>query len=116
MLSSLDPSLRTFNRACWQSKFRHLVASHPDYTDLEAWHGQETSDIRYFDIDGSLTKLLIDEGYLEASIWEGKRLDYYIEVKTSTGPCATKFFMTPGQFGRVSQAHVCQLRTNGAQY
>jgi len=80
------------------------VRAHPDYADLQHWPGQETADIVYSDLDSQLTALLVDKGYLDADLWHGARLQYYIEVKTTTGPCETPFFMSKYQYQRVSRS------------
>ena len=101
MLSRLNPELPGFSRVNWQSTIREYVTSHPDYSNLTPWNGRETADITYDDVDGVLTNLLIDKGYLAANIWAGAKLKYFIEVKTTTGPCSTPFFMSKHQYERV---------------
>ena len=102
MLSRLDPPLAGFSRENWQSTIRSYVTGHPDYAGLQHWGGRETSDITYADYDSTLTALLIDKGYLPEDAWQGARLQYYIEVKTTTGPCHTPFYMSGDQYRRVS--------------
>ena len=66
------------------------------------WIGQETADITYHDRQGTLTDLLIDKGYLTPEVWRDRRPFYFIEVKSTTGPCNTPFFMSKAQVKRVS--------------
>lgn len=81
---------------------RSYASAHPDYADMPAWNGRETADITYDDAAGSLTALLIDRGYLGPEEWQDARPRYFIEVKSTTGPCATPFFMSKHQYRRVS--------------
>jgi hypothetical protein len=101
MLSQLNPELPGFSRANWQSNIRSYAARHPEYSDLQSWNGRETADITYNDVDGALTTLLIDKGYLASELWADARLQYFIEVKTTTGACRTPFFMSKYQYQRV---------------
>lgn len=75
---------------------------HPDYEDMNPWTGRETADFVYNDMEGDLTALLVGNGYLDSSGWRNARPKYYIEVKTTTGPLATPFFMSKYQYMRVS--------------
>lgn len=69
------------------------------------WTGQETADITYADVDGALTALLIEKGYLSAGQWSGARPHYYIEVKTTVNAALeTPFFLSSHQYTRVSLA------------
>ncbi len=96
----LSHLLSNFTVANWQSTIRRYVRVHPDYADLEPWTGQETSDITYKDTDGILIQRLIESGYLD-STWSNERANFFIEVKTTTGPCQRPFFMSHGQYHRV---------------
>lgn len=91
-----------WDRANWQSTIRSYVTVHPDYTDLQAWRGSETADLVYVDAEGHLTNTLIGCGYLDHDEWHEARPRYYIEVKTTTGPCNTAFYMSGKQFQMVS--------------
>jgi hypothetical protein len=102
LLSHLTPSLPGFSRANWRSTIRSYVTSHPEYSNLHPWNGIETADIMYADHDSTLTNLLIDNGYLASDTWAGARLQYYIEVKTTTGACDTPFYMSKRQYKMVS--------------
>lgn len=99
----MDPSLTDWSDRNWQSTIRHYVTIHPDYATMAPWYGRETADIVYDDTEGAFTSLLIDHGYLEADEWEDKRPKYFIEVKTTTGPLGTPFYMSKRQFERVSK-------------
>jgi hypothetical protein len=68
---------------------------------MEPWTGAETADITYKDDNSSLTTLLIQRGYLDESVWRGAFPRYYIEVKTTTGECNDRFFMSNSQYLRV---------------
>ena len=101
LLSRLNPELPGFSRANWQSTIRSYATSHPEYSDMDPWNGRETADITYTDGGGALASLLIDKGYLDAGIWAGARLTFFIEVKTTTGPCETPFYMSKKQYKMV---------------
>lgn len=81
---------------------RRYVTVHHDYADMPAWSGRETADITYNDTAGALTGMLIDRGYVKRDEWQSARPKYFIAIKTTTGPCATPFFMSKGQYQRVS--------------
>jgi hypothetical protein len=81
---------------------RKYVRLHPEYTDMDEWRGWETSDITYSDSQSKLTTELIEKGYLARNAWEGKLPNYFIEVKTTTGPCETPFYISKAQYQRVS--------------
>ncbi|RFU29542.1 hypothetical protein B7463_g6794, partial [Scytalidium lignicola] len=95
LLSSLELG---FDRENWRSTIRRYVTVHPKYFDLEPWNHQETADIVYEDEEGDFTSFLIDKGHLEKSIWQDRTPCVYLEVKTTTGPCNTPFFMSKGQY------------------
>lgn len=103
MLSRLDPALPQWGRANWQSTIRRYVRVHPDYADMDNWDGRETADITYEDTEGELTAMLVDRGHLDSNGWRNSRPKYYIEVKTTTGPCRTPFYMSKYQYQRVSR-------------
>lgn len=87
----------------WQSNIRQHVSSHPDYEGIQAWGGIETSDITYADVQGGLTRLLIETGHLDED-WRDRRPYYYLEVKSTPGPARAPFFMSHGQYKRVSDS------------
>ncbi|KAF4212811.1 hypothetical protein CNMCM5878_000675 [Aspergillus fumigatiaffinis] len=99
-LCRLSPSLPGFCRDNWQSTIRKYVNLHEDYTDLEPWNGRETADITYSDTEGTLTALLIDKGYLDAT-WTGARPHYFLEIKTTTSSWDTPFYMSRYQYERM---------------
>lgn len=77
---------------------------HPDYVDLPPWDGRETADITYRDRSGALTSFLVDKGYMSHISPEhllDARPEYFIEVKSTTLPCETAFFMSKYQYKRV---------------
>lgn len=102
LLRRLDPALTDWSDLNWQSRIRGYVTIHPDYANMEPWYGRETADITYDDNEGDFTTLLIDHGYLDAEEWRNTRPKYYIEVKTTTGPLRTPFYMSKHQYERVS--------------
>ncbi|KAK3331475.1 hypothetical protein B0H66DRAFT_487633 [Apodospora peruviana] len=104
LLSNLDPPLPGFNRDNWQSTIRYYAALHEDYGDMQPWVGRETADITYLDTEGELTNMLAENNYLAVG-WCGKKPKYYIEVKTTTGPCETPFYMSRGQYQRMRNVH-----------
>ena len=80
---------------------------------MPAWNGAETADIVYDDVGGEFTDLLYDLGHLSGDPFRVKR--YYIEVKTTTGACGTRFFMSKAQYRRVSLGmYVEMMRCSGA--
>lgn len=81
---------------------RKVVNVHPEYLDLEPWSRFETADLVYEDIDSVLTRILIDAGYISQTGWERATPTYFIEVKTTAGTCETPFYMSKGQYRRVS--------------
>lgn len=62
------------------------------------WNAPETADIIYDDTTGEFTRMLIDRGYLDADEWRDARPKYYLEIKSTTGPCGTPFYMSRGQY------------------
>ncbi|KAM0302573.1 hypothetical protein ACHAPM_004575 [Fusarium culmorum] len=103
LLSCLN--MPNWDRANWQSTIRSYVTIHPDYRDLQAWRGHETADLVYSDDEGHLTNTLIGCGYLDHDEWYGERPKYYIEVKTTTGPCSTAFYMSGKQYKLMQRVH-----------
>jgi hypothetical protein len=110
LLCGIDPSLTGWSDRNWQSRIRHYVTIHPDYAMMAPWYGTETADIVYDDTEGAFTTFLIAHGYLEADEWEDRRPKYFIEIKTTTGPLCTPFYMSKRQFERVSKT---MHKTNG---
>lgn len=114
----------------WQSTIRHFVRAHPSYAAIEAWRQKETADITYHDnstmMESTLTARVLGDSYTgwlptwlkgectcstgdspcpdrlcSARETEVEPLEWLFEVKTTTGPCETDFFMSPGQYERV---------------
>ena len=102
LLTQLDPALRGWSALNWQSTIRRYVRIHPDYANMAPWYGRESADITYDDYEGDFTAMLINRGYLEAEEWRNKRPKYYLEVKTTTGPSKTPFYLSKHQYERVS--------------
>lgn len=100
LLSKLE--LPKWGRENWQSTIRKYAAVHPDYTGLSHWSSRETADLVYVDSLGQLTNTLMDAGILTRDEWSGKRPKYYFEVKTTTGPSKTPFYMSGNQYRLVS--------------
>jgi hypothetical protein len=71
---------------------------------MPPWPGRrETSDIVFDDTDSILTSLLIETGYLDEEVWTGAEPRYFIEVKTTTGECGDRFFMSNNQYRMVRE-------------
>ncbi|KAL4796623.1 hypothetical protein BDV19DRAFT_398235 [Aspergillus venezuelensis] len=100
-LSCLNPRLPGFSKENWQSTIRKHINIHEDYTDMEPWNGRETADITYNDTEGTLTSVLIEKGYLDAT-WTGTKPRFYLEVKTTTHSYDEPFFMSKHQFERMN--------------
>jgi len=109
VLSQLDPGLHGWSRQNWQSRIRHYVAIHPSYIGMLSWLHLETADLTYEDTMGNLTAMLIDHGYLAEDEWRDARPKYFIEVKSTTGPCNTPFYMSKGQYRLVSPSAADQV-------
>ena len=105
----LQQNLSDFGPQNWKSRIRHLVSIDDKYRDLTPWHGTETADIVYDDLDGELTEILIALGYLDSATWSGQAPRYYLEVKSTREACRTKFFMTKAQHKRVRRLPVLDL-------
>ncbi|KAF9762845.1 hypothetical protein IL306_003313 [Fusarium sp. DS 682] len=101
LLKSLEPKLPGFALNNWKSTLRHYAQAHPEYAEIQSPSGRETSDLIYDDVEGVLTKLLIDNGYLSKEEWENERPRYLLEVKSTTGPCHAPFFVSKRQYQRI---------------
>jgi len=98
----LSPS---FNWSNWTSSINSYVLVHPEYFGRAPWPGRrETSDIKYTDSGRFLTRHLIREGYLDRNVWSEATPEYFIEVKTTTGDCGDRFFMSSNQYRMVSSS------------
>ncbi|CAK7200393.1 hypothetical protein SEUCBS139899_003088 [Sporothrix eucalyptigena] len=102
LLSSQSSHLPGFSLGNWQSTIRGYARSHTLYSNIENWVGEETADITYNDVEGTLTALLIEKGYLASDVWSSARPFYYIEVKTTVNrDVGTPFFMSNHQYTRM---------------
>jgi hypothetical protein len=77
---------------------------------MSNWVGRETADIVYKDESGVFTQYLREnsEGVFPRQISEDRDfeehpIEYYLEVKSTTGSCGTRFYMSNGQYKRVSR-------------
>ncbi|KLO80350.1 Uncharacterized protein LW93_6560 [Fusarium fujikuroi] len=95
LLSKLE--LPGWGRGSWQSTIRTYANIHPEYADLTRWLNRETADLVYPDTQGDLTRILVDAEILNGD-WSERRPTYFIEVKTTTGPCGTPFYMSGNQY------------------
>lgn len=89
----------------WQSRIRTYVRAHEDYASLESWDARETSDLVYDDVEGEFTRLLWDCGYLAEEEWQDACPTYFIEVKTTTGPCDLPFYVSANQYRLMEEKH-----------
>jgi hypothetical protein len=102
LLRLLSPSFGWNN---WTSTINSHVLIHPEYAMRDPWPGRrETSDIRYNDTERLLTRHLINAGYLDGNVWSEATPEYLIEVKTTTGDCGDRFFMSSNQYRMVSSS------------
>ena len=90
---------------------------------MDSWPGRETADIVYTDRDGRLTQYLgeqcvggMPERILDNRNYALKPIEYYLEVKTTTSTCDTRFFMSDSQYRRVRINEKSFLTTNPVKY
>ncbi|ENH66987.1 hypothetical protein FOC1_g10004618 [Fusarium oxysporum f. sp. cubense race 1] len=102
LLSKLE--LPGWGRGNWQSTIRTYANIHPEYADLSHWPNRETADLVYSDTQGDLTRILVDAEILSGD-WSARLPKYYIEVKTTTGPCGTPFYMSGNQYRLMERIH-----------
>jgi hypothetical protein len=93
-------SLRRFGFGNWKSTIRKEVRVHPEYSGLEPWNGTETADIVFDDDEGEL-RFVFEELEYDLSAFS-ERAKFFIEVKTTTGACTDKFYMSGPQYQRAS--------------
>ena len=76
---------------------------HEKYRDMGDWSGQETADIVYEDRgpDHKLTAFLSSYLLSGYRLHERENIKYYLEVKTTTLDCSTKFYLSKAQYNRV---------------
>ncbi|KAL2441686.1 hypothetical protein ABEF95_016087 [Exophiala dermatitidis] len=92
----------------WQSSIRHYVNILPEYAAEPSWHGREISDIMYKGSCPRLMELLRENTRFPYPAWlrgpsrststRTPVVNYHIEVKTTSGPCNTPFFMSSNQY------------------
>ncbi|ROV88550.1 hypothetical protein VMCG_10385 [Cytospora schulzeri] len=108
LLSHLN--LPGFSEGNWQSRIRKYVSVHPKYAELKPWTRQETADITYTDINGKLTEIFINGGYLDRETWSEKTPKYFIEVKTTLLSCDEPFYMSTAQYSRPNSLRIMAAR------
>lgn len=77
---------------------------------MNPWYGRETADFVYDDTSGDLTGILTGNGYLNGDTWQGARPRYFLEVKSTTGPCEKPFYMSKYQYQRVSDSKYSRVK------
>ncbi|KAL2441693.1 hypothetical protein ABEF95_016142 [Exophiala dermatitidis] len=92
----------------WQSSIRHYVNVLPEYAAESSWHGREISDIMYKGYCPRLMEFLRENTRFPYPAWLVELIrststrtpvvNYHIEVKTTSGPCNTPFFMSSNQY------------------
>jgi hypothetical protein len=93
----------------WQSSIRHLVRAHNSYAHVTRQGGREIADIVFKDADNTLAKelhanVLGDDFENWRPDWLAnfnnsmEPLEWLFEIKTTTGPCETEFFMSNTQY------------------
>ncbi|KAK2592305.1 hypothetical protein QQS21_009995 [Conoideocrella luteorostrata] len=103
--------LPNWSRDNWQSKIRTYARAHSAYATIDAWPHSETSDLVYDDTEGHFTDMLIGCGYLDEDEWHGARPKYFLEVKTTTGPRETPFYVSGNQYRLIEQKHRLEDRS-----
>jgi hypothetical protein len=100
--------LPDFDESNWRSTIRGELSESEHFADLHNWVGRETADIVYEDTSGQLAEFLgavCVEPFparLEGNLKHKKGpFKYYLEVKTTTGECDSRFFMSGAQYKRV---------------
>ncbi len=86
----------------WASGLRGWARLYDGYKDLSEYTKHEISDITYNDVNGAMTKWLVSKGYERAERWLSAPPIYHLEVKTTTGECEDRFFMSNNQVKLVS--------------
>ena len=88
----------------WQSRIRALVNVHPDYAALRNWPAAEIADLMYKDNTGEFENWLRRcSRHSFPSLPQDGEIQYLIEVKTTTGPCSSPFFMSKNQYQLMRQ-------------
>ncbi|KAF1971993.1 hypothetical protein BU23DRAFT_469303 [Bimuria novae-zelandiae CBS 107.79] len=108
ILSGLN--LPGFSIDNWRSRIRGELRIHSRYAAVTNWQGRETADFVYTDRDGSLTQYLAENcsGGMPERVLDArpqgmapKPIEYYLEVKTTTSRCDTRFYMSGSQYQRM---------------
>lgn len=105
-------ALPGFDQSSWASTVRKEVCIHERYANMVPWVGAETADITYVDGDNTpFTNLLMWRGYEEFAycLEKGVPLKYYLEVKTTTKECGTRFYTSKAQYRRVIEPSHCSF-------
>ncbi|KAL1600687.1 hypothetical protein SLS60_007075 [Paraconiothyrium brasiliense] len=110
-LSALD--LPGFSKENWRSNMRRELLAQPRYVNLGSWNGRETADFVYTDRDGSLTRYLrehcvgsMPHGIARNHDFSQHPIEYFLEVKSTTSGCNTRFYMSGSQFERMQKCAV----------
>jgi hypothetical protein len=77
---------------------------------MDNWPGRETADITYDDRSGVLTAILIARGYLVEQVWRDARPKYFMEVKTTTGECGDRLYISSNQYQLVCRNQVTPVQ------
>ena len=116
VFETLKRHIPGFGLEHWQSTIREEVQILGDYANMQSWRGRETADLVYTDLTGSLWRFLKDNcfGGLPVGLDDEEQfgtarvqpLEYFVEVKTTTKECGTRFFMSKGQRKRMEAMRV----------
>ena len=110
----LNLGLPNFGRENWKSNVRKKVCVHEKYKDMEEWTGSETADIVYEDEGPECVLTNAFSEYLpKERLKEGAPIKHYLEVKTTTEECSSRFFVSKAQYRRVGYRDlpmICCLR------
>ncbi|KAF2875580.1 hypothetical protein BDV95DRAFT_278391 [Massariosphaeria phaeospora] len=106
-------NLPNYTRENWRSTIRGEVQVHSRYSDMNNWVGRETTDIVYTDETGDLTQYLREhctggfpDGIATNRDHAAEPIEYFLEVKTTTGACNTRFYMSDSQHKRMQRLAV----------
>ena len=80
---------------------------HEKYKDMEEWTGSETADIVYEDEGPDFVlSNAFSEHLPRDRLKEGAPIKYYLEVKTTTEECSSRFFVSKSQYRRVCNRYI----------
>jgi hypothetical protein len=91
----------------WASSIRATVKVHPDFTDIDHPGRIERADFEYSEVDDLLGGIVIELAHNDEQLRQilssqgaaqGGKIEYLVEVKTTTGPCSNPFFMSRKQY------------------